>query len=177
MTMSCRFLLPVLSLVLGMACGAAQAQVEFPSRPIRIVVAYPPGGVSDVVARALAEQLALRLGTSVLVENRAGASGTLAVNAVAKSAADGYTLSGEPRPHPHRRRAAAASSMDTTPQDYARFVAGFLRGDSLSPASRAAMTTPQGAITTATEFPTFQIELPAERQRPCRRPGVPRRRR
>jgi tripartite-type tricarboxylate transporter receptor subunit TctC len=55
-------------------------------------VAYPPGGVSDVVARALAEQLALRLGTSVLVENRAGASGTLAVNAVAKSAADGYTL-------------------------------------------------------------------------------------
>lgn len=55
-------------------------------------MAYPPGGVSDVVARALAEQLALRLGTSVLVENRAGASGTLAVNAVAKSAADGYTL-------------------------------------------------------------------------------------
>jgi len=64
----------------------------WPSRPIRIVVAYPPGGVSDVVARALAEQLAPRLGTAVLVENRAGASGTLAVNAVAKSAADGYTL-------------------------------------------------------------------------------------
>jgi len=83
----------------------------------------------------------------------------------ASNAADGYTLSGEPRPHPHRRRAAAASSMDTTPQDYARFVAGFLRGDSLSPASRAAMTATQGSITTATEFPTFQIELPAERQR------------
>jgi CubicO group peptidase (beta-lactamase class C family) len=79
--------------------------------------------------------------------------------------ADGYTLSGEPRQHPHRRRAAAASSLDTTPQDYARFVAGFLRGDGLSQASSAEMTKPQASITTATEFPTFQMELPAERQR------------
>lgn len=83
----------------------------------------------------------------------------------ADNQADGYTLSGEPSPHPHRRHAAAASSMDTTPEDYARFVAGFLRGDGLSRASRTAMTTPQGAITTATEFPTLQMELPAERQR------------
>lgn len=76
----------------GLAPSVLAQTSAWPSRPIRIVVAYPPGGVSDVVARALAEQLAPRLGTSVLVENRAGASGTLAVNAVAKSAADGYTL-------------------------------------------------------------------------------------
>jgi len=72
---------------------ATQAQnPNWPSRPLKITVAYPPGGVSDVVARALAEQLAPRLGTAVVVENRAGASGTLGVNAVAKSPADGYSV-------------------------------------------------------------------------------------
>lgn len=76
----------------GWATAVLAQTSAWPARPIKIVVAYPPGGVSDVVARALAEQLAPRLGTAVLVENRAGASGTLAVNAVAKSAADGYTL-------------------------------------------------------------------------------------
>lgn len=72
--------------------GAWAQSPAWPSRPVKITVAYPPGGVSDVVARALAEQLAPRLGTAVVVDNRAGASGTLAVNAVAKSAADGYSL-------------------------------------------------------------------------------------
>ena len=79
--------------------------------------------------------------------------------------ADGYTAAGELRPHPRRRRAAAASSMDTTLEDYARFVAGFVRGDGLSAASRGAMTTPQEPIATATEFPTFQAELAPERRR------------
>jgi CubicO group peptidase (beta-lactamase class C family) len=83
----------------------------------------------------------------------------------ADNQADGYTSTGETRPHPHRQRAAAASSMDTTVEDYARFVAGFVRGDGLSIGSRSAMTTPQGPITTATEFPTFQAELTAERRR------------
>ena len=61
-------------------------------RPLKVLVAYPPGGVSDVVARALAEALAPRLGQPVVVENRAGAAGTLAVQAVAKAAPDGQTL-------------------------------------------------------------------------------------
>ena len=56
--------------------------------------------------------------------------------------------------------------MDTTLEDYARFAAGFVRGEGLSAASRAAMTTSQGPITTATQFPTLQAELPAERRRP-----------
>jgi len=64
----------------------------WPAKPIKLIVAYPPGGVSDTVARALAEQLTPRLGVPVLVDNRAGAGGSLAVNLVAKSAPDGYTM-------------------------------------------------------------------------------------
>lgn len=84
----------------------------------------------------------------------------------ADNEADGYTATGDVRPHPRRRRAAAASSMDTTLQDYARFLAGFMRGDGLSLSSRSAMVASQGPITTATEFPTFQPELAAARRRP-----------
>lgn len=83
----------------------------------------------------------------------------------ADNQADGYTSTGDLRLHPHRVRAAAASSMDTTIEDYARFVAGLVRGDGLSPAMRKAMTTPQGAITTASQFPTFQAELPSQQRR------------
>ncbi|MDB5849119.1 MAG: transporter substrate-binding protein [Rhodoferax sp.] len=56
------------------------------------MVAYPPGGVSDAIARAIAEKLALQLGVPVLVDNRAGAGGSVAIDALAKSPADGYTL-------------------------------------------------------------------------------------
>jgi len=77
---------------IALACAAlAQAQ-PWPSKPIRIVVAYPAGGVSDVVARALADKLAAQLGTPVVVENKAGASGAIGVDAVAKAAPDGSTL-------------------------------------------------------------------------------------
>jgi len=73
--------------------GAALAHAQpWPSKPIRIVVAYPAGGVSDVVARALADKLAAQLGTPVVVENKAGASGAIGVDAVAKAAPDGATL-------------------------------------------------------------------------------------
>ena len=72
--------------------GGAVAQSAWPSRPIRIVVAYPPGGVSDAVARALADKLAPALGQPVVIENKAGASGSIGMDAVAKAAPDGYTL-------------------------------------------------------------------------------------
>ncbi|MDB5931008.1 MAG: hypothetical protein JWR60_2715 [Polaromonas sp.] len=65
---------------------------KWPTRPLRIVVAYPPGGVSDQVARGLAERLATQLGVPVLVENRSGAGGTLAMRMLAGSAPDGHTL-------------------------------------------------------------------------------------
>lgn len=77
------------ALALLPALATAQA---WPARPIRLVVAYPPGGVSDVVARALADKLAGPLGQPVVVENKAGASGGIGMDAVAKAAPDGYTL-------------------------------------------------------------------------------------
>lgn len=83
----------------------------------------------------------------------------------AENQADGFTSTGDARPHPRRQRAAAASSMDTTLADYARFLAGFMRGDGLSIASRGAMVSSQGPISTANEFPTFQPELPAALRR------------
>lgn len=74
-----------------LAPGLAAAQ-EYPTKPIRLIVGYPPGGSNDIVARIMAPHLAQALGTSVIVENRAGVSGALASDYVAKSAPDGYTL-------------------------------------------------------------------------------------
>lgn len=71
------------------AAGAAQA---YPNRPIRLVVTFPPGGGTDALARLLGQELGRRIGQSVIVENRPGASGNIAAEFVAKSAADGYTL-------------------------------------------------------------------------------------
>jgi tripartite-type tricarboxylate transporter receptor subunit TctC len=69
----------------------AQADT-FPSKPLRFVVPYPPGGASDVTARLIADKLGPLLGQSVIVENRPGANGIIALEAVAKSPADGYTI-------------------------------------------------------------------------------------
>ncbi|MDX3906609.1 MAG: tripartite tricarboxylate transporter substrate binding protein [Pigmentiphaga sp.] len=77
--------------MLALAATSAAAQ-SWPAKPVRIVVAYPPGGVSDIVSRALADKLGAQLGTSVIVENKAGAGGTLGMDAVAKAAPDGYTI-------------------------------------------------------------------------------------
>lgn len=82
-----------LAAALGSAALPLWAQnPAWPGKTIKLIVAYPPGGVSDTVARALAEQLSPRLGVPVLVDNRAGAGGSLAVNVAAKSAPDGHTL-------------------------------------------------------------------------------------
>lgn len=63
-----------------------------PAAPLRVIVVYPPGGPSDVVARVLAERLGARLGDAVIVENRSGASGAIGIDAMAKAAPDGRTL-------------------------------------------------------------------------------------
>lgn len=88
--LSRRFLLATAALALAPAMALAQSWPT--AKPIRIVVAYPAGGVSDNVARALADKLSVQLGTPVVIENKAGASGSLGVDAVAKAAPDGYTL-------------------------------------------------------------------------------------
>ena len=70
---------------------AVQAQA-WPSKPIRWIVPYPPGGSTDIAARPVAERVAQALGTTSVIENRAGAGGNIGFDAVAKSAPDGYTL-------------------------------------------------------------------------------------
>lgn len=75
----------------GMLIGAVHAQ-GFPNRPLRIIVPFPPGGTVDIMGRVVAQGMSEELGQQVLVENRAGANGTIGAAFVAKSAADGYTL-------------------------------------------------------------------------------------
>lgn len=72
--------------------AASLAQAAWPERPITIVVPYAPGGSADALARVLAAKMGTRLGTSVIVDNRAGASGTIGAAYVAKATADGYTM-------------------------------------------------------------------------------------
>ena len=79
------------SLALGWGSVSAQTQ-SWPNKPIRLVVPYPPGGSSDIIARAIAQPLSEALKQPVIVDNKAGANGNLGADFVAKSAPDGYTL-------------------------------------------------------------------------------------
>lgn len=89
-TITLKFLL---SSTLIAITGAAMAQApSWPVRPVRLVVPYVPGGATDLVSRLIAEQLSTKLGQQVVVDNRPGATGTIAFTGVAESTADGYTL-------------------------------------------------------------------------------------
>ncbi|MPZ55247.1 MAG: tripartite tricarboxylate transporter substrate binding protein [Rhizobiales bacterium] len=70
----------------------ANAQESYPSRPVRVILGFPPGAATDVAARALAQQLSKLLGQEFVIENRPGAGGNLATGAVVKASNDGYTL-------------------------------------------------------------------------------------
>ncbi|GAD21163.1 tripartite tricarboxylate transporter substrate binding protein [Acidovorax sp. MR-S7] len=97
----------VAAAVLGVAAPAI-AQDGYPNKPIRMVLPFPPGGVTDLLARALADKLAPRLGQPVIVDNKPGAGTVLASDIVARAPADGYTL------------LLAASSLGTAPLIYSK---------------------------------------------------------
>jgi tripartite-type tricarboxylate transporter receptor subunit TctC len=90
--MAMRFLLGA-ALVAASAFIAPPASAQgFPNRPVHLIVAYAPGGTGDIVARLISDRLAAALGQSVVVENRAGASGAIGAQSVVSAAADGHTL-------------------------------------------------------------------------------------
>src|SRR5882672_5400745 len=113
-------------LTMGVALLATAAQVlsqepPYPSRPVRIIVPFTPGSVTDIMARSVSDKLAASLGQPVIVENRPGAGGTLGTAVVAKSAPDGYTLAVVSAGH-----AVNPAIYDKLPYDTARDFAGVI---------------------------------------------------
>ncbi|MCC7427944.1 MAG: tripartite tricarboxylate transporter substrate binding protein [Alphaproteobacteria bacterium] len=102
------------AMIAGAGARPARAQA-FPNRPVRVIVPYPAGGGTDLVTRAVAEPMGRRLGQPVVIDNRSGAAGAIGIEAMARSAPDGYTLGvGAPgpitvgpnlRPHPYDPKA------------------------------------------------------------------------
>ena len=77
--------------VLLLACAAAGAQ-SYPTRPVRVIVPYPPGGINDIVSRMVAQEMARGFNQSFVIDNRPGANSILGAELVARATADGYTL-------------------------------------------------------------------------------------
>ena len=78
--------------VLLLACTSAWGQGDYPNKPVRMVVSFAAGGISDVLARAIAIPLSRQLGQQVIVDNRPGAGTTIAADHIARAAPDGYTI-------------------------------------------------------------------------------------
>jgi len=87
-----KLLLKTLLVFSGLIASMAWGQADYPIKPIRMIVPFPPGGVTDIVARTVSVKLSAELGQPVVVENRAGASGAIGAELGARAAPDGYTL-------------------------------------------------------------------------------------
>ncbi len=90
--MALTYLTAAAAALLSLFCSGGVMAQSYPTQPVKILVGFPPGGTTDVIGRLAAQELAAKTGKSFLVENRPGASGSIAVGAVAKSAPDGHTL-------------------------------------------------------------------------------------
>jgi len=85
-------ILAAVAAAVALAASGAQAQNDFPSKPVRMIVSFPPGGSTDLIARVMAPVMSKNLGQQVVVENKGGAGGNIGVEAVARAAPDGYTM-------------------------------------------------------------------------------------
>src|SRR5438309_5703692 len=84
---------PIAAVALALFAGIAAAQAQnFPTKPVTLIVPFPPGGSTDTAARIVAEKMRATLGQSVVIENVGGAGGTIAMARVARAAPDGYTM-------------------------------------------------------------------------------------
>jgi tripartite-type tricarboxylate transporter receptor subunit TctC len=83
---------PLLMLALGALAVTGAAAQQYPVRPVRTIVAYPPGGSTDIIARIIGQKLTDRFGQTVIVDNRGGAAGMIGAELVARATPDGYTL-------------------------------------------------------------------------------------
>src|SRR5882757_3770684 len=87
-----RFLLAAALAGAGIGAASTAAFCAFPDRPIRFILSHPPGGSADVIARLMQPKLEKLLGQPLIIENRAGAGGVIAMDALSKSKPDGYTI-------------------------------------------------------------------------------------
>jgi tripartite-type tricarboxylate transporter receptor subunit TctC len=92
MTRSRRFALAFIASLTAFTSGVALAQAGYPSKPIKVVVPFPAGSTTDIIARAIADKMSQSMGQPLVIDNRGGASGTIGQQAVATAPADGYTI-------------------------------------------------------------------------------------
>ena len=139
--------------LLAFAAFAAFAQ-DYPNKPIRFIVPQPPGGTSDIVARAFAQKLAENVHQQVVVDNRAGASGTIGTDLAAKSTPDGYTI------------VLAYTTHTTTPGIYGKLpydpVADFAPVTILTAAPLLLVVHPKIPVTTVKELIAYAKPRPGE---------------
>ena len=120
-------------MLVALLLGSAQAQ-NYPTKPIRLVIGFPPGGAADILGRIAAQRLTDALGQQVVVDNRSGAGGSIAAEIAARSVPDGYTLYFTSLPHvinPHlyekvnydaiKDFAPVAQFVGDTPEQYTAF--------------------------------------------------------